>query len=478
MRPGTRRIAVVGGGLAAEAVVTALAARLGPDHAVTFVETDRAPATDAFYGTVTGPSAYAFHERIGLTEADVLTGSDAAFSWGTRYEGWGPGRSWTLAHQQPLQPLADVDLHHFLTRLGGAPLEPLIVAARAAAKGVFAHPPGPKPSPLTRAEYGYQVSPPGLADAYRAGRRAERVRHVPAEVRTVETGPDGIAGVALSTGERIEADLYVDAGGPGGALLSALRARPAPARRLRLETGLRPAARLGPPCRTVTGAPYGWSATTPTRAGAIAMRAMAPGDAAADGDADGVEADLGARPSAWIGNCVGVGHAAAVLEPLTTAPLTLLHRDVLRLLELVPVARDHAVERREYDRRHAEDARHADLFQRAFHAVPGAPKTPYWTAAAEAASHPDLDRKIRQFENRGILVMHDFEPFTREDWLTLHWGLGRVPGRHDRLTGRVPEDAVRAEFAKTRRAIEALTDAMPPHDRYVARFLDYLERER
>ena len=476
---GERRVVVCGAGLAAEAVVTALSARLGPEREVVFVDGGAAPASDLFYGTAAGPDAGAFHDQVGLTEAALLMSTNASFSWGTRYAGWGGrGRSWTQCHHLPLQDVDGVGLQHFLTRLGDVPLDALLVTARAAERGVFAHPPGPPDTPLSRAEYGYQFDPFGLSGAFRSAREAGRVRHVEAAIDGVETGDDGVAAIVLSTGERLTGGLYVDATGPDALLLSRLGAsRRGRGVSVRLTSRLTRTQALGPPRRDLRAAPCGWTSTTYLRTGPLEV-ALSCVDEAGDAHPPdrAATAVLGRVEAPWVGNCVGVGHAASVVDPLTTAPLTLLYRDVQRLLSLVPLGADHAVERREYARRFGEDAAHAAAFHGAFFELPDAPDTPYWRAG-RAAGGARRAHKLAQYEGRGVLVSYDLEPYKAEDWLILHEGVGRTPRRYDRLTDRAPEAAVRARFEGLRRGIEALVSRMPPHDRYVARYLDYLERK-
>ena len=66
-----------------------------------------------------------------------------------------------------------------------------------------------------------------------------------------------------------------------------------------------------------------------------------------------------------MGNCVAIGHAAEVQEPVTHAPMLLLQREIERLLTLVPCSGDMSVERREFNRQSADDFTHAEIFNRA-----------------------------------------------------------------------------------------------------------------
>ena len=420
---------------------------------------------------MSGPWAIPFHERAGLTEGALLKGG-AALSWGTRYEGWGrAGRTWLQCHHQPFEAIGGVGLQHVLTRLG-LPLQPLLLPAAAAAAGRFAHPsPDPK-SPLSRVEYGYRFDPADLTAAFAAARAAHAVEVIDSAELTVSTGEHGIDAVTLASGTVLRADLFVDAGGTDRRLSGVLAAGWDGGRRVVLRNERTDRQEGNGPCRRVAGRVDGWVSSTPLPGGALRTTLSAEGG---PGDAPGVFATLGRAREAWTGNCVAVGHAAAVLDPLTAAPLSLLYRDAERLASLVPLGSEQSVERREYNRLFADDAAHAALFTSAFYAGVDHEPTAFWQEAA--MSPPEaLTRKLAQFESRGVLVAYDLEPFNAEDWLILHEGIGRTPRRYDRLADALPDAKVRQDLDARRAAIAQLAQTMPPADRYRARYLDYLEQ--
>jgi len=185
---------------------------------------------------------------------------------------------------------------------------------------------------------------------------------------------------------------------------------------------------------------------------------------------------LGRRSTAWVGNCVAIGHAAGVVEPLSQAPMLLLQRDIERLLSLLPFSSDMSVERREFNRQSADDYTHAEIFNRALFETQPVADTPYWRAAREEPMHEKLAQKIVQFESRGVLVSFDLEPFNAEDWTILHYGMGRRPARHDRVADRAAETDVRRFLTSMRRDIENLARTLPTHHDYMAGLIRYLSQ--
>lgn len=477
------RIAIYGAGLALRMTAAALARHLPPSMQLLCVNSEDAPPSDLFLGSVTAPSAYGFNLLAGVTEPRLLLDTATAFSWGTIYSDWGgERRSWAQCFHLPLPVNGGVMFHHYLARQGVRDLEPYLMSAMAARHGVFAHPLEKGAQALARGEYGYQFDAQSYQTPFAAAALAGKVQVMAARLADIEPGPEGIAALRLADGQAIRADLYVDCSGPQASLLSRLDAGFRGGRRLRAALSRLPAKELGPPCRQVTGAAYGWHSNTPLQGVVNRLTVFSPESAAqalADHGAEPqVAADvrLGRHARPWSGNCVGVGQAAAVLEPLTPAPMLLLQRDIERLASLIPFSREMSVERREYNRQCDEDYTHAEIFNRALFETTPVADGEYWRAAREEPVPDKLAIKIAQFRSRGLVVSFDLEPFNPEDWIILHHGMGRSPTRHDRVADRASDADVRQYLVSRRQEIDRLVKTMPSHHRYVTQLSQHLRQ--
>jgi tryptophan halogenase len=484
VRP-VERIVVCGSGLAAHLAAAALARQLPPTIRITWVNGADSRDTDFFFGGVTGPSAYAFNLAAGVSEPRVMVDTDTTFSWGTHFQDWGAGNlAWVQCSMLPLPIIQGVLFHHYLRRLGIGELEPYLMPAIAARRGVFAHPVDKGPKLLARAEYGYQFNPYSYRAPFAAAAQAFQVETVTADIANVECAEGSITTLRLSNGQEIAADLYVDCTGPQARLLSSLGSEPPAGRRLRGAFSQRHAEKIGPPCRRVAARDFGWQSETSLKTSVARLTVYAPETEsealAAHGESPqhAGEITLGRRTSAWVGNCVGLGHAASVLEPLSHAPMLLLEREIDRLLTLVPFSQDMSVERREYNRQGAEDYTHAEIFNRALYETPPKAQTSFWLAARAAPPHEKLVQKITQFESRGLLAAYDLEPFTAEDWVVLHHGMRRRPARYDRMADRAAEGEVAPVFDSRRRDIENLVKTMPSHHDYMIGLARYLKQQK
>ncbi len=479
------RIVVCGGGLAGHLTTATLASQLPPSIQITWIGAQRSSDADVFYGSLTAPTAYTFNLEAGVSEPELLLSTNTAFSWGTKYVQWGgQHRSWIQCFHLPLPIVGGVLFHHYLTRFGIGELEPFLISAAAAHRGAFAHPLADGPPLLARAEYAYQFDPASYRSPFAASAHMHREQRVEGDLEGVERDENGITALRLADGRVHTADLYVDCTGPQALLLSPLGDTFAGGRRLRAVSSHRASDHLGAPFRTLTGFPFGWQSDTPLQRSTMRLTVFAPESETDALSAHGeppqrsAEATLGRRAEAWVGNCVAIGHAACVMEPLTHAPMLLLHREIERLLSLIPLSTPMTFESREFNRQSADDYVHAAIFNRALFETQPFADTPYWRAARDEPVHEKLAQKLAQFENRGLLVTFDLEPFNQEDWTVLHYGMGRRPARHDRVADRGPESELRNSLANMRRGIENLVKQMPTHHDYMARLIGYLAQNK
>ncbi|ESQ89413.1 tryptophan halogenase [Asticcacaulis sp. AC460] len=440
--------------------------------------------TDVFYGNLTSPAAYDFNLSLGVSEPDLILDSDTTFSYGTHFTNWGARRlDWVQAFHLPLPVLEGATFQHYLTQQGQAALEPFLVSAVAARRGVFAHPPEDPGHPLSRAEYGYQFDASAYGSLFERAATRSGVRKIAADISAIDAADGVINAIHLSDGQTLTADLWIDATGAQATLLSHIAGERHSARRLHAYLTRTETETPGQAVTTISGMPYGWQAKTALRSSNLMLTITSPDSdtevqaAFATGPERSAIVDIGWRDMAWVGNCVGIGHAACVAEPVTIAPMLLLQRDIERLLPLLPVSDDLSVERREYNRQALADYVHADLFTRALFETQPVDGAPYWGAALTPADER-LIRKIEQFESRGLHVAYDLEPFGPEDWLILHYGMGRRPLRYDRIVDGADNARIRQYLEALRNNIDSAIRSMPPHGAYLNGLTKYLRQQK
>lgn len=470
-------LAIYGDGFAAQTTAAACAAQLGQAARIVLIEPGRDPVDDLFYGDVSAPTAYDFFRTIGLDEQTLVSHSRTTFSYGTRFEDWpGVSKAWVQSYHLPLPVLSGVTLQHLLTARNEA-LDPYLVSSQAAQRGVFAHPPSDPGSPLSRAEYGYHFAVSDLTRLLRAFNANQPIKHMRGEIDQVAIQEGDISSLTLKDGSVVEADLYIDCSGAGGRLVRDVGAQFTSGRSLSAMQTFDPVDQIDGACRVIASDRQGWRSQTPLQGGIKSLKIRAASDPERD-QSDEIVATLGHLDVAWRGNCVAIGHAAWMLEPLTPAPMMLLQRDVERLLELVPVSSDSAVEAREFNRRFIDDVAHVTAFHRAMFETSEMPSSRYWQEAIAEPVSQKLERKLTQFKNRGVFVRYDLEPFNEEDWAILYSGMGIRPQRYDRRADALDKAETERQLSGLKSAIAQLVGKMPPQHIYMVNLKRYLEKQK
>lgn len=470
---GPTTVLIVGGGSAgwmtAAALSRAFGARLtvrvleDPDHVI---DTGVLAPFEA-----TLPSLTAFNASLGLDETALMVATNATFRLGTVFE------DWTRRDHDYIHPFSEfggtmdgVAFHHHWLRLKGAGkagrLEEYSVAAVAARKGRFGRPSDDLRSVASTMSYGLHLDVAAYVAVLKAAAIARGVEVVEAAFADIERRPEGegLDAVVTDDGRRFEADLFIDATGQTGDLISRLGtewasyARWLPCDRIASAISARP---VGPPLTEAKATRAGWLWRAPLRTGSATSRIWA--SALASGTDDGTAFANGRRSATWVGNCVAIGLSATTLEPLEASGLHLVQSGVSKLIGLFPASAAMTASATEYNRLMAAEAdRLRDLMILHYRAN-GRTGEPLWDAARNAPPPDELAHKIRMFAARGRVTLYDEETFEDPSWIAVFLGQGILPQRYHPLADQIPLDVLRVRLDRMRAVIAREADAMPMH---------------
>lgn len=465
-----RSILVAGNGIDAWLSAAMLRHRLR-DVGVTVVPVASphpAPA-DLYAGS--RPSLRRVLERLGVVERNLLAHTDGVLRLGQRYERWSAGAAgFSHCFGEFGSPIGGAPFHQawYRDRHRLAPFAAHSLAAALADSGKFAEP--TEGERFLRYDYGYNLDPARFRDYLRALALHHGVTEAPALLDDVTIGQGRIKAVRLADGSRARADLYIDCSGSGARLLTALpggEPREDWSRWLRADRII--ASNVAPdltPCALdhATADADGWHLDAPLRSRTIRL-AFRCSDGAAD--MGGVPMAQGRRTTPWIGNCLALGDAATVLEPLGAPNFHLLARSVDRLIRFLPDTDFAAVEIAEYNRKAANDADLARDFVILHHALARRPEA-FWRPIEPP---PALAHMLALFRERGKIPARDGDPAGFEDWLAVLIGHGVLPAQIDPALDTVSSAEIARASATICETIARIVAGAPTHRRYLERLL-------
>ena len=489
-----RDVVVAGGGLLGWSAATALRRKL-PALRVTVLPL--APPPDALVERIgsTLPSIVEFHGDIGLDNREVLLRAGCGLRLGSEFDGWnGDHSAYVHAYDRYGQPFGTASFHiHWVreAKLGSTqPFDRYSPAAAMARAGRFVLPEADPASPLAHFGFGLALDPIAYPQMLRAYALHLGAIERPGGLAGVQLrGADGfIEALTLDDGSVLAADLFVDCTGPRALLRGALDqafedwSQWLPCDRLLFADAAAPADPS--PLDRCIAHDAGWRWVADGRARTSHGLAYASADLDEDRGADllrraaGIAPDApvgirqGRRPEPWLRNCVAIGDAATMVEPLEWTNLHLAHNAIDRLVAMMPDRDCAAVELWDYNRQCAAETDRVRDFL-ALHYAASSRDAPFWRRLRETAPPPSLAHTLRLFAARGRLPFYEEETFTRDSWLAVLLGQGVLPRRTDPLIDVVPRIESERAMAALREAIGRLVPTLPTP----AEFLNILQRQ-
>jgi tryptophan halogenase len=332
------------------------------------------------------------------------------------------------------------------------------------------------------ASYGYHLDAPLYSELLRQLALRLGVEHVDTGVRNIDIEGDRIAGIDLADGRRITADLYIDASGREGRLISRFAsagfeswAEWLPCDRMLAASAPR-LPRL-PAFSQISAFHGGWVGLFPLQS-RTAVVTVYNSSSAADseiaelaavvarvpisGEAVVSELRPGMQRSPWIGNCVAVGEAAIAVDPIDAAGLQVTHGCISHLMTLFPATAEESPEAEAYNQVVRLFGANIRDFQAAHYLFNRRFDEPMWDRVREAAAPPSLKRKANMFRARALLPLNDEESFHEQIWASLLVGCGITPDGYDPRIDAVSDENHIRKVQQRLRDVADLARRMPP----------------
>jgi tryptophan halogenase len=485
------RIVVLGGGTAGWMTAAALATGL-KGKTVELVESEDIGTVGV--GEATFPSIRAYHQILGISEADFLRATNGTFKLGIRFRDWrvrGEDYYHTFGDFGQLsgsEALWGQYRRHVNAGLGafGEQCLPTVMAMqdRFCAPGKDA----------AGFNYAYHFDASLYARFLRDIAMARGVRRTEGKVVDVARKPDGgVASLKLDDGRVVGADLFIDCSGFASLLLGRTLGEPFVdfSRWLPVDRAWAvPSARVGEsltPYTRATALSAGWSWRIPlqdrTGNGHVFSTRFIDEDAARaellqqlDGEALAeprlLRFTTGHRARFWSHNVVGIGLATGFLEPLESTSIYLVQAGIGRLMTLlqgggtVPEPSIEAYNTglvRQFERIRDFILLHYYLTARR--------DTPFWTAMAATELPETLAYKLHAWRQTGALHQYDEEGFDGHSWLAIHAGMHHWPERSDPTHAQIPVEQSLEWVRERRQQLAEAVGTVSTHEAYLARVL-------
>ncbi len=476
------RIVIASSGAAGWMTASALARRL-PMGRVSIVVIERGGVDDSLgVPTCAEPtlaSTPLYHAQLGYDEDKLLARARGSFALGRALSGWTSG---IIPAFHPYGEIGGaigaLGFHHLVARLRKAGeainINNYSVAALCAQSNRFARPPEDSRSVLSTMDYALHLDVEGYRQSMKADALSRGVETCSGQVLGVSLDDAGlIHDVMTHAGQRLAGDLFVDCTGQSRDLVSRMPeatfedwSRWFPCDRARFalhQTDQTPS--LYTEINAHSG---GWQRFVPLQGAegetSLFCSALHPGE---DGDH---KIAAGKQAKAWSGNCIAIGGAAVVLDPVASSQLHLVQSAILRLLALFPHDRAARAEQAEYVRQTDNELACARDFALLHYTANGRRGDEYWDACCAAEMPETLAYRLALYQSCGRVVLHDGEIFDASDWVALFDAMGVRPARHDVLADALPQGEVHAHFARLRDVMLKAVATVPPHAESLARY--------
>lgn len=493
-----KSILIVGGGSSGWMAAALLAHLFQGLYRIRLVESEEIGTIGV--GEATIPAIKKYNELLELDEAQFMRMTQGSFKLGIQFNNWRAiGSSYIHGFGVIGQDMGWLRCHQYWLKLHqqgrACDFSNLSINTAACHENKFM--PARRDmddSPIAHIAHAYHFDAGLYARflrRYAEDRGVQRTEGMVADV-SLRADDGFIEAVTLASGERIEADLFIDCSGFRGLLIEQA-----------LKTGYEdwtnwlPCDRaLALPCSrsdnftpytkaTAHGAGWQWRIPLQHRTGnghVFSSKYMDEAEAEAillanlDGEQlaepNRIRFTTGKRRQVWNRNCIAVGLAAGFLEPLESTSLFLIQSSLIRLVRLFPDGRFDPANIAEFNRQTDFEYERVRDFIILHYKATERDDTEFWRYCRDMEVPATLQRKIDLFRANGRIFREDEELFSEESWIQVFLGQGIIPQGYDPLVDVKSEAQIVQYLGNIENVIGKCVNVMPSHADFVAKYCD------
>lgn len=486
-------ITIVGGGTAGWMTAAALSQHFKQTSVrISLIESSTLGTVGV--GEATIPTLRRFYAKLGLSDLDIVAGSDATCKLGIEFQDWtNPGSSFIHPFGLFGDKQQDIGFQHFWSK--GRELDDMHdISAYSLgvnlAKNNRFFTPNPKPkSRLEIFDWALHFDAVKFATMMKDVSVKNGVNHIDAFIDRVNIAANGDIESLTFAGETedLKADLFVDCSGFNGLLIDkALNTQYIDWKKWLLcdrAVSVQTEVTEQPVNRTVAKAKKaGWQWRIPLQTrqgnGYVFSSEFISEDEATQSmlqDVTGTPLHAprqfkftpGRREKAWNKNCVAIGLAAGFIEPLESTSIALIETAIDHLVQTfrkpeyqsADVDRFNEVTRDEYERVRDFIILHYKLN--------GRDDSDLWQYCREMAVPDTLKAKMDEYQTQGKLTRYPWEIFGEDSWIAIYHGMGFYPQSYDKRLTEVDKDKFLSSLKTMRDWISQVSTQAPTHEAFL-----------
>lgn len=406
------------------------------------------------------PESSAFLQVLGLPLQELMKATRATFKLGSQYNDWlTPGHS----HFQPFGPhgvqSGFIDFHNLaikLRQLGDtSSLNDYSLAAKAATAGKFGIANNQKDPLLANFTFGIHFDVNRYADTLEGKAKNLGVEKVQGEVTSIA-----------------EDAFYFDCSGSQALLIDK-----------QLNVGFEDWSDLLP-CDRIATSRYSSDPSQPQTeltafSNGFKRKIPMQGDGEQtyvysskyeqDKQPDSQLLNVGVRTHFWQKNCVALGEAAGLLDPMEIGQFDMVITALRRFMKLYPNS-NHAVNAVEYNRQTRAEYELVRDYHLLRYKLTQRDDSPFWLACQNIELPDSLAHALALFKSHGRQPDYQQDLIGKHNWVSAFAGQGVWPENCHPLTDMLEIDKVTHNLAQMRKTITKMAGAMPDQQQFISRF--------
>lgn len=479
---------ILGGGTAGWMTAAALSRFLQGVATITLVESEVIGTVGV--GEATIPHLRVFNDMLGIDEHEFMLATQATYKLGIHFRGWGGERS-DYYHPFGIHgfDIDGVPFHHYWLKArneaGIEPFDRFSLANVMAMKKRFVYPTDDPHSVESTYSYAYHLDAGAYARLLRKYSEEKGVKRIEGKVENIERCRESgfIQALQLDNGDKLEGDFFIDCSGFRSLMLGEVlgvqfeswkhwlpcdSALAAPS--TSEEGDINPytqsnAQRAGwcwhIPLQNRMGNGYVYSSDYESLDQAMAcLEADSKGEFQAEPRQ--IKFEAGMRSKAWHKNCVGIGLSSGFLEPLESTSIYLIQVGIYKLLEMLPVKGDHAIEEAEYNRLVDNEYRKIRDFIILHYYLNDRPEE-FWRYCAHMNIPDSLSEKVELYISSAKVMEYESGLFMPPSWLAVYIGQGKFPESIDYRAECQDIDVMTRQLKKMSQYLQWIAEQYPAH---------------